>query len=296
MNQRIFLSFVMSLCLGFLFSAKSQSIGTNNHKNLNEPGMNVDEGKLRYQTPPIDKNVPPVPMPDPTKQVNIPPGFKNQVIIYDTRTGKERIEDLPKGSGALSGFVSGRALRNQVGEPESFNNGLTRIYTTNYPWSAQCKIYMTIKNVRYQGSATLIDMKCAITAGHCVHGGKNSSWATNVVVHPRWDGDADQYGSANGIQLLTWTGWSNNSDFNHDMGAIRLDRPVGYLTGWLGYGYNTSNNFYKTTTFNVAGYPAEGGYAGQPHALYYGYGTFDNVYTYRLYAKTNWPYRIGGMS
>ena len=156
-------------------------------------------------------------------------------------------------------------------------------------------MFMTIGSNRYMGSATLIDMKCAITAGHCVHGGKGSTWARNVVVNPRWDGDANQYGNANGVRLLTWTAWANNSDFNHDMGAIQLDRPVGYLTGWLGYGYNTNNNYYRTTTFNVAGYPGRY-YSGSPNALYYGYGTFDNVYTYRLYAKTNWPYRIGGMS
>ncbi len=271
------------------------SVNTGSEVQMNRPGSPKDEGRLRYEVPPPPKDAVPVPMPGMKNRGVTPPGFKNKIVSYDPKTGVEKTMDMPDPVGPEADWVTGTRLRNQVGEPEAWNHGLTRITGTAFPWSTACKVFMTIGTKNYIASASMIDMKHALTAGHVVHGGKNSTWAKNVRVYPAWNGTAKAYGGANAAKLYSWTGWTANSDWNHDMGVIRLDRPVGCLTGFLGYGYNSNSTYYVGRTFNMAGYPGSG-YAGAPNAMYYGYGTYDVIQTYRLNAATNWPYRPGGMS
>ena len=48
----------------------------------------------------------------------------------------------------------------------------------------------------------------------------------------------EPYGRAYATQLHSWTNWTNNRDFDHDIGLIDLARPVGGITGWHGYGFD----------------------------------------------------------
>jgi len=291
------LSALLLSCLAVAGSAAAQGppeVFTKGEVQMDRPGVPGNEGPKRYEVLPPPKDAVPVPLPDMKRRGVTPPG-KNRMVSYDPRTGVEKTYAPPSPGGPASDFVTGTRLRGGVAEPESWNNGLTRVSSTNFPWSTSCKVFMTIGTKSYQASATMIDMKHVITAGHVVNGGKNSPWATNVRVFPAWNGSSNAFGGANGINLYSWSGWTNSSDFNHDLGLIRLDRPVGCLTGNFGYGYNNSNSFFTSKTFNMAGYPASG-YTGAPNAMYYGYGKYDSVSTYRLNASTNWSYRPGGMS
>lgn len=167
------------------------------------------------------------------------------------------------------------------------------------PWSRNVKLFMNFKdtggNLRgYVCSGALIDPNWIVTAGHCVYAHTDDSngwvfndWADSVIVIPGYEDqngvydDTDRpYGVAREIDLYSFVGWIQNENFDYDLGFIQLDRPVGVLAGWLGYGYNSNNTFYSGRTFNNPGYPAESPYNGR--FLYYWSGTYDNIGTYQF--------------
>ena len=132
----------------------------------------------------------------------------------------------------------------------------------------------------YEGSGVLIDPLHVLTSGSCVHQGSGGSWADEIIVVPGYEDGSAPYGTAKEVNLYSWTGWINYGDFNYDMGLIELDRPIGALTGWHGYGYNTACSFYtdpSRTWYNVS-YPAESPYSGE--YMYWWWGYFDDCETY----------------
>ena len=88
-------------------------------------------------------------------------------------------------------------------------------------------------------------------------------WSENVVVIPAYNDGYIPFGAANGISLHTWSGWATYGDFDDDIGLIALDRPVGALAGWLGFGFENNCYFFTTEDFVHNGYPAESPYNGE---------------------------------
>jgi len=134
-----------------------------------------------------------------------------------------------------------------------------------------------------QGSGTLIDSKHVITAGHVVYQSAKGGWATTLTFVPGYDNGTKPYGSgvsASGLGWRhSWTNWTVDGDNTHDVAYFQIDRPVGALTGWHGYGYSTACDFYLTTTFYTRSYPGESPYTGQ--LMYQRSGTFDSCPTER---------------
>ena len=222
-----------------------------------------------------------------------------QALSYDVLTGQEEVHQLPTDPFRTQHWISGRELADEVDESLDANFGsFSRINSSSYPWSTQARIFFGQGGGNWVCSGTMIDPKNVITAGHCVHDGPGGTWSYNVVVAPRWDGDANQFGTANGVRLATFTGWTNSGSGNHDMGFIRLDRPVGFLTGWLGTFYNSSNSFWSNTTFNLAGFPATPSWTfpAAPHAMYYAFGRWNRVYTSVVDAIYPTTVDFGGLS
>ncbi len=57
-------------------------------------------------------------------------------------------------------------------------------------------------------------------------------------------------------QLYVWGGWREARDFDWDVGWIRLERPIGALTGWRGYGASDRCAFFTAGAFGYLSYPA----------------------------------------
>lgn len=233
-----------------------------------------------------------MPMPEYSKRHHGP----LEAVTVDLADGSESRIALPTDPFSLQQFIAGREMTSAVGEPSYDNFGsLSSITSQAFPWSTQVRMFFTQAGLNYVCSGTMIDPKYVITAGHCVHQGSGGAWSTNVSVAPAWDGDNGAFGSSSATSLGSFTGWTVSGSYDGDMGFVRLARPVGFLTGWLGTFYNSSNSFWSGTTFNMAGYPG-GCFAGAPNRLYYGAGTWNTVGTNVCEAVMNAPCWIGGMS
>lgn len=227
------------------------------------------------------------PLPLPTGAPPIgPPVSESRLIGYDVATGQEFEWEQPPTMSGGAGVSEGSNLGNDK-IPEVFDaakafSALTLIADpTPHPWSVNVRLIMTFPDGgTYQGSGVLIDSGHVLTAGHCVHDLNHGGWATSMTIVPAYNNGDEPYGSAVATGYYSWTAWTTSRDFDHDMGVVRLDRPVGALTGWHGYGYNDDDAFFTGTTFNNPGYPGEYPYDGE--LMYYWYGNFDTAYTYQV--------------
>lgn len=229
----------------------------------------------------------PLPLPEwkPPKGL---PVSENQVVSYNIETGVEKRTEIKADISLESNRAKGSiGLPRDILEdnyPPMINNFGGLEFVSNpedFPWRVNCKLILRFNSTWYVASGVLIDPIHVLTAGHCVYDYGGAGWADEIIVIPGYENGMEPYGTANALQLHSWTGWINNGDFNHDMGVIDLDRHVGALTGWHGYGYNNNSSFFTTNTFHNPGYPAVSPYSGE--YMYNRYGNFDEVYTYLLY-------------
>ncbi len=160
------------------------------------------------------------------------------------------------------------------------------------PWKVNCKLLISANGGVGHGSGILIDGNHVLTAGHCVYNIDLDEWVDMIEVIPAYDEGVRPFGTAYSAQMFTWTGWTQAHDWNWDMAVIKLDRPVGAITGWFPYDYNTDNNWYFSHTFHSTGYPVTSPFNGV--RLNYRTGPFDSANVNILYELDTTAY--GGMS
>jgi len=203
-----------------------------------------------------------------------------------TRTGVE-LEDLIGHRYVEGGF----GLEDLLDRPEEVAkafNGWSAVgnpTTGNYPKRVRIWMgYWDQNNIRrtYTCSGTLIDSKHVITAGHCVYSHDDpaqgyifEAFTDSVVVSPAFQNNNNPFRTAQGVAVHSWTGWTQDEDFDEDVGIIELDRPIGAITGWWGYGYNGDCDWFEQGTWTHAGYPAEAQYGFNGLTMFQNVGNFD---------------------
>ncbi|MFH1841571.1 MAG: trypsin-like serine protease [bacterium] len=211
-------------------------------------------------------------MPEPADPT-IPAGPLGRVVTRDLVTGAvtytenvSRDEFLnrqftPGGEGALDGLV-----RDPTGGGKNFSSWSQVMDPTIPPYPTHVKVW-----IDWDGSnggvcsGTLIDPKHVITAGHCIYTFDPAypGWADEVSITPGYEFGVAPFGSARVVQMHSWEGWTVDEDSNHDNAILDLDRPIGALTGWRGYGYNTDCDWFENPTWYHASYPAEDPFDGE---------------------------------
>ncbi|MBU1073788.1 trypsin-like serine protease, partial [bacterium] len=221
---------------------------------------------------------------------SIPAGPLGRIVTRDLRTGEVTIREEvtreeflseyfhPGGEGVLTDPFAEPAAKNfgawtEIGDPSV---GTYPMHVkVNLCWGPPC-------NEPYGGqcSGTLIDPMHVITAGHCVYSydEDHPGWAEEVRVIPGLDEGNEPFGHAHAVQIHSWEGWTVDHDHHHDVAILDLDRPIGALTGWRGYGYNDDCDWYYGGGWVHRSYPSEGDFFdGQK--MYENAGSFDDCWS-----------------
>jgi len=229
----------------------------------------------------------PMPLPSWKPAAKVTAG-ENQIVAHEIATGQTRIVSSADVDAEETAFMVGSSGPWSQGKNQDELNKITNFSdlqrvtnSADYPWRVNVKLIMTFSDGIYVGSGVLIDPRHVLTAGHCVYSEKVDAWASSIRVVPAYENGETPYGDAYATELYSWGGWTVNENFDWDMGYIKLDRAVGALTGWHGYGYHNNEAFFTGNTFQNPGYPAESPYNGQ--YMYNWFGNYDEAQAYKLY-------------
>ena len=134
---------------------------------------------------------------------------------------------------------------------------------TSYPYVTVGKVFFKLNGGNWVCSAASIGNYAVWTAGHCVHGGKGSTYVSNFVFVPAYkDGNAP-LGQWTAHHFWTKTDWINNSNRRRDMGGAVLNtrngQKISQAVGWLGFAWN----YPYEQNWVVLGYPADAPFNGQ---------------------------------
>lgn len=217
-----------------------------------------------------------------------------QVFVFDMRSQKLRSPDLRPG---MKPSFSSAQSQSWPDSFRSFSPPSEKVFSSlqkvndssSAPWRMQVKLFVTAANgKRFSCSGTLIDAAHVVTASHCIFSRQKGGWATNVEVVPAYDAGQAIYGSALMEEALVWENWVDHQNYKDDLAIVRLDRPIGAITGWLSFGYQLDDSFFRRESFHNPGYPASGPYDGQH--LYSWRGSFDYFYGKELLYHKNQAY------
>jgi hypothetical protein len=197
------------------------------------------------------------------KQYNI---LTNTTTLLNyTVTSTTSSNNTTGNTGILSLNLSSDTIRNF--------SGIDLVNDPNaYPWR------MTVKFGNVTG--VLIDPYHVLTAGHTVT--LDPGFGATKFYPGYGQGDSP-YGFAYPVCIYLQTNYSISSA--SDYAVIKLDRPIGSLTGWVGYGYNNDNAFYTNNNifFNPS-YPSANLFNGELLYNWKGkpdYITGEYVYSFR---------------
>jgi len=221
----------------------------------------------------------------------------NRAVRFDLRTRELWVgPPAPQGVNLVRGLAQGwpglDAQPDVPGIPGPSNHSALALESNyrSYPSRCTVRVFLTTpRNQTFAASGVMLDAKHVLTAGWVVFG--TDGWARSIRVVPAYNGDAatladqEPYGHADAYQLWSWSGWTNSFSPSHNLGVVELDRPVGVLTGWYGYGYDTACSFFTRTTFYHSSYPAAYSFTGA--RMYSNSGTFDSCPSSSYLARFN---------
>ncbi|MCB9357755.1 MAG: trypsin-like peptidase domain-containing protein [Calditrichaeota bacterium] len=222
---------------------------------------------------------------------------EQEVAMHDPLTGETQVGTLrelfPNSFDANGQFIP--YIESRADEPnalDAFSIGEIIEDPSVSPWKVNCKLLISANGGVGHGSGVLIDGQHVLTAGHCVYNIDLDEWVDMIEVIPAYDEGVRPYGTAYSSGFLAWTGWTVAHSWDWDLAVVKLNRPVGAITGWFPTTYTTNDTFYRENTFHSTGYPVTSPFYGT--RLNYRYGPFDSTSTNILYELDTTHY--GGMS
>lgn len=130
-----------------------------------------------------------------------------------------------------------------------------------YPWCCIGKVMVTASyelfgfsyTINKSGTGSMIGRNLMVTAAHVVpYGAKD--WTIEFI-----PAQSTTYAPNQPFESAFVTTFRQHKKAKavtgYDIAICKLDRPLGDLTGWFGYGYSNDDDFYYDASFFSAGYP-----------------------------------------
>lgn len=219
-----------------------------------------------------------------------PSSGPGDAVWFDAETGetwkvpgKTLMRTLPQRGGQSFRGLAGEMTEAAEAGGRGFGTKslVSDVALQSFPRSPNVKLVMRFVNVDGNDvfrvcSGTMWDAGVVLTAGHCVHAAHRedtNGFAEEIWVYPAWDGlgslrpggfaNRDFWGWARGTEFGALTGWTNDANFDWDVGMIRLNRSgsgnrqLGMLTGWFGWAHGGGCGWIQQQTYYNFSYPAE---------------------------------------
>jgi V8-like Glu-specific endopeptidase len=103
-----------------------------------------------------------------------------------------------------------------------------------------------------EGSGVMVGINDVLTAAHTFYSAENGGLASNVIVTPSSFNDYKPYGVAIADHFYLTQEWTQTPNYQYDYGVISLSTPIGYYTGWAGYGF--VNDLTATADMEMSSY------------------------------------------
>ncbi|MEO1717273.1 MAG: hypothetical protein AAFR76_09200 [Planctomycetota bacterium] len=242
----------------------------------------IDDADQLRTHPPFDQ-IEPMRMPHQAEDIvlNVGPGMP---LVHDGADGK--IVAFPLYPTLTTETTTGPGHRSMIGQAdeggdigpwaEGFGTMNTVSNVGGDPWRRNVKVVMRFVDQTgadrfFSCSGTMADPETVLLAGHCIYartaeGPDIFDWAEEFWVYPGWDGNGttfsnsaiiETHGFGYGTQAGAFTGWTQNGNFDWDLGVLRVNRAVGQLTGWYGWASDGGCGDVQSYTHYNPGYPGE---------------------------------------
>lgn len=156
----------------------------------------------------------------------------------------------------------------------------------SYPIRTTVKLFQITEDTLTQRcSAILVANDLVLTSAHCI-GWRDSTgeftFRDSVYAYPAFDNAEENlnYGSSKVTGYILFSSFTQN--LSPDIALLKLEKPLGLKTGWVGIAYNNDDNFFKNSVFHKFSYPGTVDISDTTRifngdTMYYCFGTLDIV-------------------
>ena len=149
-------------------------------------------------------------------------------------------------------------------ESVCFPDNRQQILTTeDEPWSGICLLVISLPNGRHAvGTGWLVSPTMVVTAGHCVHHGKDGEFFSQIEIIPGANGLLQPFQSktVSNANFRASNGWVADGSVEDDYGAIILEQPFASVNGKTPFVFevaNLTNAQFENAKVSLSGYPAD---------------------------------------